>query len=194
MGVGSGAPSSGFKEVQLPVTATTNPFCFGMGAGQVDSNHSNLVLVPPSPPPPPPLPHDDHLSSSAVLGQSRSPDSTPLSPKENSWVHIALRKPLERKTTITLLQAFCEARGILSIKSSISVAMDGKKLRESCLVGSFLEKKPHFHIVQAVAIRMWKKYNLSNIMMNDKAFFFFKFESAPDMHQCLEDSPWLFQN
>ncbi|KAJ0106266.1 hypothetical protein Patl1_18239 [Pistacia atlantica] len=41
---------------------------------------------------------------------------------------------------------------------------------------------------------MWRKYGIIEVMMNNKAFFFFKFGNESDMIQCLEDGPWLFQN
>lgn len=41
---------------------------------------------------------------------------------------------------------------------------------------------------------MWKKYNLTDVLMNDRAFFFFKFAGETRMRQCLEGGPWLFQN
>lgn len=41
---------------------------------------------------------------------------------------------------------------------------------------------------------MWKKYGLTDVTMNDRSFFFFKFASEPEMHQCLEEGHWLFQN
>lgn len=62
------------------------------------------------------------------------------------------------------------------------------------MVGSFIDKKSSFHVVQHVAFRMWKKFGLKDVMLNDKGFIFFKFEDEEAMSDCLEAGPWLFQN
>ncbi|KAJ0024642.1 hypothetical protein Pint_08105 [Pistacia integerrima] len=43
-------------------------------------------------------------------------------------------------------------------------------------------------------MRLWKKYGIKEIMMNEKGFFFFKFAKETTMLQCLEDGCWLLQN
>ncbi|KAJ0038425.1 hypothetical protein Pint_22742 [Pistacia integerrima] len=41
---------------------------------------------------------------------------------------------------------------------------------------------------------MWKKYELRDVMMNDRGFFFFKFADESLMENCLEDGPCLSLN
>ncbi|KAJ9566898.1 hypothetical protein OSB04_002864 [Centaurea solstitialis] len=43
------------------------------------------------------------------------------------------------------------------------------------LAGYFLGKRPAFPFVQYHARRMWKKYGLSDVILNDQGYFFFKF-------------------
>ncbi|XP_031278841.1 uncharacterized protein LOC116137295 [Pistacia vera] len=43
-------------------------------------------------------------------------------------------------------------------------------------------------------MKLWRKYGITEVMMNDKVFFFLKFGTESEMIQCVEDGPWLFQN
>ncbi|KAJ0081815.1 hypothetical protein Patl1_09892 [Pistacia atlantica] len=87
-----------------------------------------------------------------------------------------------------------DAARVTTICPSVSIAIEGRRQWENCLVGSFIDKKLPFHIVQSYAMKLWRKYGIKEVMMNDKAFFFFKFGTESEMIQCLEDGPWLFQN
>ncbi|KAJ0035913.1 hypothetical protein Pint_25642 [Pistacia integerrima] len=89
---------------------------------------------------------------------------------------------------------FMDAAGVTTICPSVLVAIEGRRQWANCLVGSFIDKKLPFHIVQSYAMKLWMKYEITEVMMNDKAFFFFKFGTEFEMIQCLEDGPWLFQN
>lgn len=55
-------------------------------------------------------------------------------------------------------------------------------------------KKLTFLEVQSLACKMWQHYGLSDVLMNEKFFFIFKFGSMLDKEQCLEDGPWMFHN
>ncbi|XP_031271801.1 uncharacterized protein LOC116130204 [Pistacia vera] len=95
---------------------------------------------------------------------------------------------------MTYFKPSTDATRVTTIFPPISIAIEGREHWADCLVGSFIDNKPPFHIVQSYAMKMWRKYGIIEVMMNNKAFFFFKFENESDMIQCLEDGPWLFQN
>ncbi|KAJ0093684.1 hypothetical protein Patl1_25491 [Pistacia atlantica] len=80
------------------------------------------------------------------------------------------------------------------VRPPLSLTMKGRKKWRNCLVGSFIERKPLFHSVQSMTLKLWQKYGIKDIMMNEEGFFFFKYEEEAMMFQCLEDGPWLFQN
>ncbi|KAJ9545693.1 hypothetical protein OSB04_025400 [Centaurea solstitialis] len=60
------------------------------------------------------------------------------------------------------------------------------------LAGYFLGKRPAFPFVQYHARRMWKKYGLTDVILNDQGFLFFKFNSEQGMNFVFENGPWLF--
>ncbi|KAJ9546056.1 hypothetical protein OSB04_025763 [Centaurea solstitialis] len=60
------------------------------------------------------------------------------------------------------------------------------------LAGYFIGKRPAFPFVQYHARRMWKQFGLSEVILNDQAYFFFKFNSEQGLNFVLENGPWLF--
>ncbi|KAJ0074991.1 hypothetical protein Patl1_34214 [Pistacia atlantica] len=84
--------------------------------------------------------------------------------------------------------------GTTTICPSFSLALEGRRKWENCLVGTFIEKKLPFHSVQCCALKLWQKYGIKEVMLNDKGFYFFKFGDEVEMMNCLEDGPWLFKN
>ncbi|KAJ9557217.1 LOW QUALITY PROTEIN: hypothetical protein OSB04_011831 [Centaurea solstitialis] len=60
------------------------------------------------------------------------------------------------------------------------------------LVGYFIGKRPAFPFVQFHAKRMWKKYGLTDVILNDQGYFFFKFNSDQGLNFVFENGPWLF--
>ncbi|KAJ9546781.1 hypothetical protein OSB04_019324 [Centaurea solstitialis] len=60
------------------------------------------------------------------------------------------------------------------------------------LAGYFLGKRPAFPFVQFHARRMWKQFGLSEVILNDQGYFFFKFNSEQGLNFVLENGPWLF--
>ncbi|KAJ0093342.1 hypothetical protein Patl1_26213 [Pistacia atlantica] len=91
-------------------------------------------------------------------------------------------------------EAMVIGTGVTTICPPVLVAIEGSRQWANCLVGLFIDKKLPFHIVQSYAMKLWMKYEITKVMMNDKAFFFLKFGTEFEMIQCLEDGPWLFQN
>ncbi|KAJ9544054.1 hypothetical protein OSB04_023761 [Centaurea solstitialis] len=64
--------------------------------------------------------------------------------------------------------------------------------RALTLAGYFIGKRPAFPFVQYHARRMWKQFGLSEVILNDQAYFFFKFNSEQGLNFVLENGPWLF--
>ncbi|KAJ9539067.1 hypothetical protein OSB04_031800 [Centaurea solstitialis] len=60
------------------------------------------------------------------------------------------------------------------------------------LAGYFIGKRPAFPFVQYHARRMWKKYGLTDVILNDQGYFFFKFNSNQGLNFVFENGPWLF--
>ncbi|KAJ9550215.1 hypothetical protein OSB04_014260 [Centaurea solstitialis] len=60
------------------------------------------------------------------------------------------------------------------------------------LAGYFLGKRPAFPFVQYHARRLWKKYGLTDVILNDQGYFFFKFNSDQGLNFVYENGPWLF--
>ncbi|GKB03718.1 homeodomain-like protein [Tanacetum coccineum] len=62
---------------------------------------------------------------------------------------------------------------------------------EHILYGYFIGKRMAFLIVEYYARNNWAKHGLKRIMMNNKGFFFFKFDSRAGLEAVLEGGPWL---
>src|SRR5581483_4980112 len=60
------------------------------------------------------------------------------------------------------------------------------------LAGYFVGKRPAFPFVQYHARRLWKKYGLSDVLLNNHGYFFFKFNSDMGLNFVFENGPWLF--
>ncbi|GJU37070.1 zinc knuckle CX2CX4HX4C containing protein [Tanacetum coccineum] len=66
-------------------------------------------------------------------------------------------------------------------------------LFEHTLYGYFLGKRMAFPVVEYYARNNWAKHGLKIIMMNNKGFFFFKFDSRDGLEAVLEGGPWLIR-
>ncbi|GJS42092.1 hypothetical protein Tco_0183373 [Tanacetum coccineum] len=64
---------------------------------------------------------------------------------------------------------------------------------EHTLYGYFLGQRLAFPVVEYFANNNWAKHGLKRIMMNNKGFFFFKFDSRAGMEAVLEGGPWLIR-
>ncbi|KAJ9535532.1 hypothetical protein OSB04_un001334 [Centaurea solstitialis] len=60
------------------------------------------------------------------------------------------------------------------------------------LAGYFVGKRPAFPFVQFHARRLWKKFGLTKVILNDQGYFFFKFSSEQGLNFVFENGPWLF--
>lgn len=83
-----------------------------------------------------------------------------ISPREdvsNSWANIVASSSKSEKLSLHYFKPSMNAKGIPSIKPYVVVAVAEYKQWSNCLVGSFLDKKLMFHVVQSIANRMWKK-------------------------------------
>ncbi|GKF45217.1 zinc knuckle CX2CX4HX4C containing protein, partial [Tanacetum coccineum] len=64
---------------------------------------------------------------------------------------------------------------------------------EHTLYGYFMGKRIAFPVVKYYARNNWAKHGLKRIMMNNKGFFFFKFDSRAGLEAVLEGGPWLIR-
>ncbi|GKB80621.1 zinc knuckle CX2CX4HX4C containing protein [Tanacetum coccineum] len=64
---------------------------------------------------------------------------------------------------------------------------------EHTLYGYFIRKRMAFPVVEYYARNNWAKHGLKRIMMNNKGFFFFKFDSRAGLKAFLEGGPWLIR-
>ncbi|GJS45975.1 zinc knuckle CX2CX4HX4C containing protein [Tanacetum coccineum] len=64
---------------------------------------------------------------------------------------------------------------------------------EHTLYGYFIRKRMAFPVVKYYARNNWAKHGLKRIMMNNKGFFFFKFDSRAGLEALLEGGPWLIR-
>ncbi|GJV19818.1 sodium/hydrogen exchanger 6 [Tanacetum coccineum] len=55
-------------------------------------------------------------------------------------------------------------------------------------------KRLAFSVVEYYVRNNWSKHGLKRIMMNDKGFFFFKFDTRDDLEAVLEGGPWMIRN
>lgn len=142
--------------------------------------------------------HDEHQNQTKLAGINSIPKNyqapSPMEDTSKSWANVAASTSKNGKLPLHFFKPTYNDKGIPTIKPPMAVAIEGRKQWKNCLVGTFLDKKPPFHTVQSITFRLWKKFDLTDVMLNDRGFFFFKFTSETEMEQCLEDGPWLFQN
>ncbi|GJT62467.1 zinc knuckle CX2CX4HX4C containing protein [Tanacetum coccineum] len=65
---------------------------------------------------------------------------------------------------------------------------------EHTLYGYFIGKRLAFPVVEYYARNNWGKHGLKRIMMNNKGFFFFKFDSRAGLEAVLEGGSWMIRN
>lgn len=73
-----------------------------------------------------------------------------------------------------------------------SVVEVGAAHWKNCIVGYFVDKTLPFFAVKSMALKMWSKFGLQDVMSNGKGFLFFKFDVAGAYRQILENGPWHF--
>ena len=64
---------------------------------------------------------------------------------------------------------------------------------EHTLYGYFIGNRMAFPVVDYYVKNNWAKYGLKKIMMNDKGFFFFKFDTQAGLESVLENGPWMIR-
>lgn len=78
---------------------------------------------------------------------------------------------------------------ILNDRVVVSPPKDVEEFGQSkwrrCIVGHFLDKKLSFTAVRNIAMRIWEKFGICDVLSNEKGFFFFLFEGEK-FHQLLE--------
>ncbi|PWA88228.1 F-box domain-containing protein/FBD domain-containing protein [Artemisia annua] len=64
---------------------------------------------------------------------------------------------------------------------------------EHTLYGYFIGNRMAFPVVEYYVKNNWAKYGLKKIMMNEKGFFFFKFDTQSGLEAVLEGGPWMIR-
>ncbi|KAI8555172.1 hypothetical protein RHMOL_Rhmol05G0154200 [Rhododendron molle] len=77
------------------------------------------------------------------------------------------------------------------VSPSVEVEELGHPKWQRCIVGHFLDKKLAFAAVQHIAMKIWAKFGIREVLSNDKGFFFFMFEGEK-FKQLMESGPWHF--
>ncbi|XP_063940247.1 uncharacterized protein LOC135149184 [Daucus carota subsp. sativus] len=77
--------------------------------------------------------------------------------------------------------------GKIIIKPPLSVDIQGRKAWENCLVGYFFENRVAFHVMEYTAKRRWSNCGLTDVIMNEEGFFFFKYATEEDLLGILEE-------
>lgn len=80
----------------------------------------------------------------------------------------------------------------VKVAPPVSVAEIGAAHWKDCIVGYFVDKRLPYQVVRSMAVKMWSKYGLHEVLSNDKGFFFLLFESTSAYRQILETGPWHF--
>lgn len=72
-----------------------------------------------------------------------------------------------------------------------NVELLGQSKWKRCVVGQFLDKKLGFTAVRNIAMRIWEKFGIREVLSNEKGFFFFLYDGE-SFHELLERGPWHF--
>ncbi|KAG5539479.1 hypothetical protein RHGRI_019880 [Rhododendron griersonianum] len=116
--------------------------------------------------------------STMVAGSGDGPTVTPA-----SWVAPEKMK-LEYIPPVVL-----NDRVVVSPPADVEAL--GQSKWEKCIVGHFLDKRLGFSGVRTIAMNIWEKFGICDVLSNEKGFFFFLFEGEK-FHQLLERGPWHF--
>ncbi|KAJ0074915.1 hypothetical protein Patl1_34299 [Pistacia atlantica] len=95
--------------------------------------------------------------------------------QRRSWANMAANSCQKEKLKMKFFKPIVASDGTTTICPPFSLALEGRRKWENCLVGTFIKKKLPFHSVQCFGLKLWQKYGIKEVMLNDKGFFFFKF-------------------
>nr|GEW41478.1 zinc knuckle CX2CX4HX4C [Tanacetum cinerariifolium] len=87
----------------------------------------------------------------------------------------------------TITEAYIRRHLKLEDSDGISSLPNTGIFEQLALIG----KRMAFSIIEYYTRNNWVKYGLQRIMMNDKGFFLFKFDSRAGLEVVLEGGPWL---
>lgn len=71
------------------------------------------------------------------------------------------------------------------------VIEEGSKLWNRTLVGYFVSMQLSYREIMGHLKRMWRDYNLEDIIVNECGLYFLKFNAEEGMQVVLENGPWL---
>lgn len=84
--------------------------------------------------------------------------------------------------------------GPITIKPPAEFLKQGNSLWQSCLIGGFLHSRLPFKLVADNVHKMWDKYGLQKVFLQDKGLFVFKFAMAEERDNVLALGPWYISN
>lgn len=109
-----------------------------------------------------------------------------------SWSFIVSNEPSKR-ATLKLFPPSAED-GVISIKPPSVVFKRGLELWSNSLVGCFLHSKLPFKVVEPIDQKLWGSLGLSKVLLHEKAYYIFKFNSAEERDNILALGPWYISN
>ena len=84
-----------------------------------------------------------------------------------------------------------QAEGKVVVAPLSSVLEQGALRWNCCLVGFILDNKLSFSIVRSIALRMWAREGLYEVLAQGKGFFYFCFSKETGLSAVLEGGLWL---
>lgn len=81
--------------------------------------------------------------------------------------------------------------GVISIRPPLEVLRKGKDMWCNSLVGYFLHSRLPFKVVEPIVQKLWGSMGLSKVLLHEKGYYIFKFNSADNV---LALGPWYISN
>lgn len=80
--------------------------------------------------------------------------------------------------------------GKITVKPPPEIAQIGCEIWRNCLVGQFIDKKPHFVFLRSMVDRLWGRVEMPKIITTDSGLFMFKFSKPAALEWVLENGQW----
>ena len=84
--------------------------------------------------------------------------------------------------------------GHVIVRPPKEIAEEGCAFWRNTLIGYFVGKKLHFPAVNSIALRLWGKFGLREVLSSDVGFYFFRFDTYDDACKVMERAPWHMAN
>ena len=77
------------------------------------------------------------------------------------------------------------------VSPPLEVEDEGVKKWEKCLIGYFLDSSIPFVVVKSIVMKIWRKFNLLDVVPLGDGFYVFKFSQLFGAKDVLEGGPWF---